>query len=340
MPDSVATRDTDSVLGPRKDQLGGPGPRTKTINADEWNRIVDLLFAILLELGDTDGTTPDSVWEAIGGGGGGGGFSYVSVTADATLPSSNAIVDVDTSGLTAPDTLVLTLPAAAAGRVYIIRKTDGAANETITLGRAASEMIDGLASDRFLYGSDVLVDVTGFSMPHAVWTVYCDGTNWHTFVSAPSTRATLNASSAPVDTTDHLPTGFYPGSFWHESSGDAGKLYVQTGNDAADGRWVRLDAVDVLTLSADATLPAKDRQVFVTTAGGVVNLTLPRPTDDGAGRQFVITKTNTDANKITLVRHGAENINGVAASYDLPGSDAAAIGRWHVSSDGTNWWVF
>lgn len=39
-------RDDDPILGPRKDQLGGPGPRTRTINADEWNRLVDKVFAL------------------------------------------------------------------------------------------------------------------------------------------------------------------------------------------------------------------------------------------------------------------------------------------------------
>lgn len=94
----------------------------------------------------------------------------------------------------------------------------------------------------------------------------------------------------------------------------------------------------VVAYTADASLPAGDRLVFVDTTSGVVDLTLPTPGDDG--RQFAITKTNTGANKITLVRNGSEDINGAAASYDLPGSDAAAIGRWHVVSDGTDWWVF
>lgn len=241
MPATIATRDNDAVLGPRKDQLGGPGPRTKTINADEWNRVVDLLFAMQAEIGDTDGTTVGSLWEAAGGGA--SGFSYVAVTADATLPSANAIVDVDTSGLTAPDTLELTLPAAAAGRVYIIRKIDGAANETITLVRAASEMIDGLAASRLLPGSDNLIDATGHSTPNAVWTVYCDGTNWRTYQTAPETRAVWGKAGPPVDAVDTVAGYDYiPGSTWHDGSTVPGHLYIQTGVDAGDAKWRRIDA--------------------------------------------------------------------------------------------------
>lgn len=271
MPATIATRDNDAVLGPRKDQLGGPGPRTKTINADEWNRVVDLLFAMQAEIGDTDGTTVGSLWEAAGGGA--SGFTYVAVTADATLPSANAIVDVDTTGLTAPDTLELTLPAASAGRVYIIRKTAGAANETITLKRAASEQIDGVGANRLLPGSDNLVDAIGHSTPHAVWTVYCDGTNWRSYQASPETRAVWGKSGAPVDSVDTVAGYDYiPGSTWH-GGGSPGHLWIQTGVDAGDAKWRRIDApglrFELDTTDADATdLSATTEVQGKTTPGG------------------------------------------------------------------------
>lgn len=266
-----------------------------------------------------------------------GGWGYTLVTATtATLADSNRIVEFDpASGAT-----TLTLPTPSAGRTYIIRKIDGDDTKTITLARHASEKIDDVAASRTLPGSDTLVDITGYSMQYSAWMVTCDGTDWRTFIMSPQTRAVINKSSAPVDSSDALATGFYPGSFWHQISGDAGLCFLQTGNDAADGRWIRVDAVRVQSVTGNTTLDAKDTTVFVSTSGGAVTLTLPSPADDGAGRQFSITKTNTGTNKIVLARHGSESINGAASSLDpLPGSDDADYGRWHVVSDGTDWWV-
>lgn len=334
MPNPLPTRGALD-LGPTLTNVRAP--LVNELSAVHVENMKDWIIDLATEIGNPDGSTSGSLWEGIASG---GGFAYVAVTADATLPSTNAIVDVDTSGIAAESALTITLPAPVAGRMYIVRKIDGGATRTMEIAPFASEMIDGLAATRPLYGSDTLVDVTGASLPHAVWAVYSDGTNWRTYMAAPTTRSVQLQGSAPDDTTEAIPKGFLPGSSWHETSGDAGKLYLQTGNDAADARWIRVDAVDVLAVSADATLPAKDRQVFVDTTAGVVDLTLPSPIDDGAGRQFTITKTNTGTNKITLIRDGSENINGAAASFDLPGSDAAVIGRWHISSDGTDWWVF
>lgn len=91
------------------------------------------------------------------------------------------------------------------------------------------------------------------------------------------------------------------------------------------------------TTAVSAPLPAYDESITVDTTGGVVALTLPAPTP---GRQFLIQKINVGVNKITLNRNGAESINGVAANYDLPGSELAQIGRWHAFADvAGNWWV-
>jgi len=71
VPSPLPTRDTEALIGPQKQQLGGPGPRAFTINNDDWNRAITLLFAALEEIGETDGTTVGSLWEAISGLGGG-----------------------------------------------------------------------------------------------------------------------------------------------------------------------------------------------------------------------------------------------------------------------------
>jgi hypothetical protein len=266
-----------------------------------------------------------------------GGWSYTLVTGTtATLADSNRVVQCShASGAT-----TLTLPTPSAGRMYIIQKIDGTASETITLARAGSEKIDNVAASRVLYGTDNVVDVTGYAHAYAAFLVTCDGTDWWTFPLAPQTRAVWQRSGAPVDATDSVSTyGWLPGSFWHQTSGDKGRLYLQSGNDAGDAWWIRADAVRVQSISSNTTLPGKDTTCFVNTGSGVVTLTLPSPTDDGEGRQFCITKTNTGTNKITLARHASESINGSAANLDLPGSSDADYGRWHVVSDGTNWWV-
>lgn len=268
----------------------------------------------------------------------GGSYAYVSAVASQTLPSSNAIVNVDTTAI-APGVLNLTLPAAAAGRVYIIRKTNGPATGTITLVRAGLESIDNVAANRVLYGAENPVDTGAFSLPYQAWMVYSDGTNWFTFSATPQTRAAYGRGAPPVDGTDLNYVGFLPGSFWHEGVGDSGRLYVQTGDDAGSAWWIRIDAVDAQTVTVSTTLVQKDRQLFVNTTGGDVTLTLPDPTIQGLGRHFRITKTNTGTNKITLAPDVAELINGVAANFDLQGSNTAARGQWDVSSDGTNWWV-
>lgn len=93
----------------------------------------------------------------------------------------------------------------------------------------------------------------------------------------------------------------------------------------------------VAIVAPGEALPENDVAAFVTTVGGVASLPLPEPVP---GRQGLVAKTNTDTNKITLVRHGSEQINGVSADYDLPGSELAQIGRWHFICDPSgNWWV-
>lgn len=89
-------------------------------------------------------------------------------------------------------------------------------------------------------------------------------------------------------------------------------------------------------ISTSSTVDANDVVIAVDTGGGVISVTLPSAS---AGRAFLVQKTTTDANKITLVRAGSESIMGTAANYDLPGSTFANRLAWYVWCDGTNWWV-
>lgn len=269
------------------------------------------------------------------------GIGYTAVTTNSTLSGYNQCVDVDTTGVTAPGTLTITLPTPAAGRMFIIRKVAGASDETITLARASTEKIDEVASSRLLTGSDVDIDPTAWVQPPIAWLVWSDGTDWLTLPFGNAVRHRI-VSGAPTDGT-HSSTSevgaYWPGSTWYDSS--AQKLYLaMCAPSLGNTSWHRADAVDNSSVTSNTTLPSKDHSLFVSTGSGAVTVTLPAPTGRNAGRQFSITKTNTGTNKIVLARNGSESINGAASNLDpLTGSDTADYGRWHVVSDGTNWWV-
>lgn len=136
------------------------------------------------------------------------------------------------------------------------------------------------------------------------------------------------AGSAPTATTDVV------------------KLYaVAVGGRAEpfvfleDSEDVPLTRCTVRSITAATfTFDNKDETIFASTASNAITGTLPTPANH-EGRMFLVWKTNTGTNKITLARAASESINGTAASYDLPGSDTAARGSWHIICDGTNWYV-
>jgi hypothetical protein len=73
------------------------------------------------------------------------GFStaIVSKSADYTLTADDGTVEVDASG--AARTMTLPAVSAAAGRIYVIKKTDSSGN-AVTVDPNASETIDGAAT--------------------------------------------------------------------------------------------------------------------------------------------------------------------------------------------------
>lgn len=307
---------------------------TKTSDESAASALTGSELVRIVQSGSSVRTTTQDIADLAGG-----GYDHVAVSSNTTLPSQNAIVDVNASSVSAPGTMTLTLPTPVEGRLYIIRKVGGAADETITLARAASEKIDNVASSRVLTGSDVFVDSATWYFAVALWLVWSDGTDWKTAHFGSIVRSRVHAG-APSDSTDAYISevgAYYPGSVWYDSSGV--KMYMAMALSGFNTSWHRIDAVDVESVTSNTTLPSKDRSMFVDTGSGAVTLTLPAPTGKNSGRQFSITKTNTGTNKITLARNASENINGSAANLDLPGSDDADYGRWHVVSDGTNWWA-
>lgn len=116
-----------------------------------------------------------------------------------------------------------------------------------------------------------------------------------------------------------------------------GRTELQT--RASDGEITMLTRVRVRTgITSAFTFGDGDEIIYLSTASGAVIGTLPNPANH-AGRQFLVWKTNTGTNKWSIARYASESINAVAASYDAPGSATAYVGCWHISCDGTNWFV-
>ncbi len=90
------------------------------------------------------------------------------------------------------------------------------------------------------------------------------------------------------------------------------------------------------TISSNFTIDSvtPDDILFVDTSGATVSLTLPAP---AAGRTFMLVdSTNSFAtNNLTLVRHGSEKINSLAASKVFRGGGPV----WTITTDGTDWYL-
>lgn len=336
---------TDGSIGRVKSTLPGSDPSPDLdyyVVASEHEAIKSALVDVCAEVGLSDGSTIGSLVERVDAlEGTTGGFAYQALTTHATLSAGNRIVDVDTSGLTAPDSLDITLPTPSAGTLILVRKLKGAADETITLVRAGAEKINGTAASLLLPGSEEPCDPT---VPQLwpTWVVTCDGTDWRvTLVS----QQVLHVRSSAAPSGDES-TGMLPGSTWCETVQDPGsKLHMQMGADSGSADWVRVDAVDVVELdSGDSpyTMPARDRQLFVDTTGAAVTLDMRAIGAQIVGVQYVVTKTNAGTNKITLSWGASTTVNGTGSisTYDLPGSDAEDYGRWHIVASATGgWWV-
>lgn len=324
---------TDGSLGRVKSTLPDSDPSPDLdyyVTAAEHEAIKTAVVDIANEVGLHDGSTAGSINSLLG-------FSFVSLVADGTLPARNAIVAIDSSGTGTG--LNATLPAPSAGRVYLVFKVGGSADEFVTLVRYASEKINGVTASHRLADSDHVGAAAPF--PPAGWIVCSDGIDWFAFPIANVVRHQV-AATPPDDTTHAISPGLYiPGSTWADSNAD--RLYmamcaVSLGNVS----WDRVDAVDTMTIVAGgvaSTLPSKDRTIFIGGVSGDVTLPLPDPTGRNDGRRYQIIKKNASTHTITLSRFGSENINGVGANFVLPGSGDADYGVWNVVSDGADWWV-
>lgn len=104
---------------------------------------------------------------------------------------------------------------------------------------------------------------------------------------------------------------------------------VQAGNNYFQG-GLRLKTNP---LNANTTLDASYYRVNVDASGGAVTITLPTAVGID-GQTYIIRRTNSGANAVTIDGDGAETING-AANYVLTAQYQSVT----VASDGANWGV-
>lgn len=89
------------------------------------------------------------------------------------------------------------------------------------------------------------------------------------------------------------------------------------------------------TITSNLTIDTTTTDYYILcNNSGAINVTLPTPTN---GRELIIKDIagTANTNNITLVRHGSEKIEGIAASRVLQ----VNFGSWVIVSDGTNWWI-
>lgn len=117
-------------------------------------------------------------------------------------------------------------------------------------------------------------------------------------------------------------------------SGSGSTGWVHSGSLTVEGSLFY--RTDDRSVSSDVSLDNTDEAVRVDASGANRTLTLPDP---ASKRKFIIKKTDTGTNTVSLARFAAEQIEGTGATFLLPGSAGTGRPGWIVWSDGTNWWV-
>lgn len=96
-------------------------------------------------------------------------------------------------------------------------------------------------------------------------------------------------------------------------------------------------SVTIRSTAIDTTILSTDQVLLVDAGSGDIELTLPVLTEP---QSFVVKKTDTGTNKITLVRSGSETVEGAAANLDLPSSTNDDRPSWTLLFVGSSvWWV-
>jgi hypothetical protein len=129
------------------------------------------------------------------------------------------------------------------------------------------------------------------------------------------------------------------------SNAAEGDCYYEDGTNASEGLYLYKNATwqlvvlgsvpnyNVVSKSAAYTLTSSDDVILADTTSAAFTLTLPAAASN-SGKQYIIVKTNTTANLLTVDGNAAETINGIAS---------VTIGNQYANlkiiSDGTNWIV-
>jgi len=311
---------------------GGAIPTDVIALAEQGSAPAALANSVKLYAKDNAGTsalyarTDDGVEHELTGAAASTEWPVTIVNASGSLTAASQVVEVDATG----GAVVLTLPPAASseGVRYIVRQTDSSEN-TITLTPDGTDDIEGGGG-----GVDYLLPASG--APGA-WSLYCNGAGWLRSDHIPVVTPTTSAATWTVEEAVAAPS----------SVANTAKLFaLEVGGRTepqvmcSDGEKVQLTRTSVRAVtSATDTLSAHDETVLCSTASNNIALTPPNPANH-AGRMYLIWKTNAaSTNKITFKLYGSEKINGTVADYDLPGSNTAARGAWHVVCDGTDWYI-
>lgn len=90
---------------------------------------------------------------------------------------------------------------------------------------------------------------------------------------------------------------------------------------------------DIWALTATYTVVPGDGLLLGDASGGAFAVTLPLAANV-PGQQFMVKKTDSSGNAVTVTAHGSDTIDG-SSTYSLPAQYDVVT----IRSDGANWWV-
>ena len=242
--------------------------------------------------------------------------------------SSAGLVHNDSSG-NLSSSLLVDADVATAAAIAVSKLGHGTADQLIDTNHA------GNAVEWFTLGGDAsfashnltVTGINGTSVPAS------PSTNTVLVATSSSTSAWQQIVDANVSNTAAIGGAKIVPDFGSQSI-NAGTftLGISTSVNSLTGSL----AFTTKTFSSTGTIDTTttDCIIYADTSGGAFSLTLPAPTN---GRFLIIKdkKQSFNTNNLTLVRHGTEKIDGVAASLVLNINNEELL----VVSDGTDWYT-
>lgn len=249
-------------------------------------------------------------------------------TLTATSPNVN---DCSASG----GAFAVTLPAAnaQAGKTFFITKTDSGSN-AVTISRAGSDTIAGATS---ILLSQQYQFVQLVSDGTSTWMIRGQG--------VASTNGALKVPTlsgdpaSPVDGEAWVISG--SSAFRYRANAITREVEIVTRKDTAGG-YLGLNASKCISAGSLNVAPASRTGAvtlttssaewnFCSASGGAFAVTLPTASSQ-SGKLFIIKKTDSSGNAVTVTRAGSDTIDG-ATTYALTAQYQSVT----IISDGTNW---